>query len=84
MILLFTRINNLDIPIDLKLKLFDHTVVSILTYACEVWGYENFDMIEKVKMIFFDASHAQKMYTIIYAIWRARTVSIIKNDWFLV
>lgn len=49
MILLFTRINNLDIPVDLQLKLFDHTVVPILTYACEIWGYENLDMIEKVQ-----------------------------------
>ena len=36
MILLFTRINNLDIPVDLQLKLFDHTVVPVLTYACEI------------------------------------------------
>ena len=49
MILLFTRINNLDIPVDLQLKLFDHTVVPILTYACEIWGYGNLDMIEKVQ-----------------------------------
>ena len=48
MILLFTRINNLDIPLDLQLKLFDHTVLPILTYSCEVWGYENLDIIEKV------------------------------------
>ena len=48
MILLFTRINNLDITIDLQLKLFDHTVLSILTYACEIWGYENLEIIEKV------------------------------------
>ena len=48
MILLFTRINNLDIPLDLQLKLFDHTVLPILIYACEIWGYENLDMIEKI------------------------------------
>ena len=39
MFLLFTRINNLDIPIDLQLKLFDNTVLPILTYGSEVWGY---------------------------------------------
>ena len=48
MFLPFTRINNLDIPIDLQLKLFDNTVLHILTYGSEVWGYENLDMIEKV------------------------------------
>ena len=33
MILLFTRINNLDIPIDLQLKLFDHTVLPIFMHV---------------------------------------------------
>lgn len=48
MILLFTLINNPDITIDLQLRLFDHTAVAILTYASEVWGYGNLDMIEEV------------------------------------
>ena len=44
---LFHRINNLNLPVDLQLKLFDHTIVPILTYSCEVWGFENTDLIEK-------------------------------------
>ena len=48
MSLLFTRMNNLDLPLDLQLKLFDHTVLPILTYSSEVWGYENLDLLEKV------------------------------------
>ena len=31
-------------------QLFDHTVVPILLYACEVWGYENGDIIEKLHL----------------------------------
>lgn len=46
--LLFTRANNSDLPIDLILKLFDHTVIPILTYGSEVFGYENIDILEKV------------------------------------
>ena len=53
MFLLFTGINNLDIPIDLRLKPFNNTVVPVLTYGSEVWGYENLDMIEKVHTDFF-------------------------------
>ena len=53
MVLLFTRVNNLDIPLDLQLNLFDHTVLPILTYSCEVWSYENLEMIEKVHNDFF-------------------------------
>ncbi|MEW8548622.1 MAG: reverse transcriptase family protein [Candidatus Thiodiazotropha sp.] len=48
MYLLFCRINNLDLPVDLQLKLFDHTVLPILTYACEIWGFENLDILEKI------------------------------------
>ena len=46
--LLFTRANNLDLPIDLQLKLFDNTVLPILTYGSEIWGYENLDIIERI------------------------------------
>ena len=49
MSLLFTRINNLDLPLNLQLKLFDHTVLPIPTNSSEVWGYENLDLIEKVQ-----------------------------------
>lgn len=48
MYFLYTRIYNLDLPIDLQIKLFDHTIVPILTYGCEVWGFESVNIIEKV------------------------------------
>ena len=38
MYLLFMQINNLNLPLDLQLKLFDHTVMPILCYASE---YQN-------------------------------------------
>ena len=43
-----TRANNLELPLDLQLKLFDNTVLPILTYDSEVWGYENLDIIERI------------------------------------
>lgn len=66
MILLFTRINNLDIPLDLQLKLFDHTVLPILIYACEIWGYENLDMIEKIHNDFLRKITLSKKSTPLY------------------
>ena len=44
----FMKINNLALPIDLMLKLFDHTVIPILTYSCEIWGYEDTKIIERI------------------------------------
>ena len=52
MFALRVKIRNLDIPIDLQLKLFDHTVLPILLYGSEIWGFENTDMIEKVHLDF--------------------------------
>lgn len=45
---LYARINNLNLPIDLKLKLFDQTIVPILTYGCEVFGFENIQILERI------------------------------------
>ena len=42
----FIRIQNLGLSLDLQLKLFDHTVLPILTYGYEVWDYENTDCIK--------------------------------------
>ena len=52
--LLFSRIRNLNLnlPVDLQIKLFDHTILPILTYSCEVIGFENTDMFEKVHLEF--------------------------------
>ena len=50
--LLFIRANNLDLPIDLQLKLFDNIVMPILTYASEIWGYENIEIIERIHVDF--------------------------------
>lgn len=46
--LLFTRTNNANLPIDLTLKLFNHTILPILTYGSEIFGFENLDILEKV------------------------------------
>ena len=42
----------LNLPTDIMLKLFDSCVEPILLYGCEVWGYENVDILEKVHTIF--------------------------------
>ncbi len=89
MILLYTKINNLDLPLDLQLKLFDHTVLPILTYSCEVWGYENLDIIEKVHSDFLRQSNFSKeKHPSLYVVWRVRETPVrsyyqVKDDWLL-
>ena len=45
---LYKRIRNLHIPIDLQIQLFDQTILPILLYDCEIWGFQNVKMIENV------------------------------------
>ena len=42
------RILNLDIPIDLHLYLFDHVILPIALYGCEIWGFEHSQIIENL------------------------------------
>ena len=67
--LLFCRINNFHLPIDLQLKLFDHTVVPILTYACEIWGFESLDIIENVHTEFLRKITKLRKSTPLYMIY---------------
>ena len=50
--LLRRRIVNLNLPIDCQLKLFHQTVVPILLYGCEIFGFENIYAIEKIHLQF--------------------------------
>ena len=90
MILLYTRINNLDIPLDLQLKLFDHTILPILTYGSEIWGYESLDIIEKVQNDFLRritlARKSTPMYMVYGELGRypvALSIKSRESNWFL-
>ena len=67
--LLFCRINNLYLPVDLQLQLFDHTVLPILTYACEIWGFENLDIIETVHTEFLRKITKSRKSTPLYMLY---------------
>ena len=42
------KVNNSDLPLDLVFKLFYHTALPILTYASEIFGFENVERLEKI------------------------------------
>jgi hypothetical protein len=49
---LYKQIRNINISIDLQLKLFDALVYPILTYSADIWGFENKNIIEKIHLQF--------------------------------
>ena len=42
----------LDLPCDTALELFDRIVVPIMLYGCEVWGFGNIDILERLQLKF--------------------------------
>ena len=43
---LLTKIRKLHLPVDLSLELFNHLVTPVLTYGCEVWGFDDITSME--------------------------------------
>ena len=49
---LLSKCNKLDLPLDIQLELFDRTIIPILSYGSEVWGYGNNNLIENIHLKF--------------------------------
>ena len=60
---LLRRNRQLDVPLDIQLELFDSLVSPILTYGCEVWGFENTNLIETIHLKYLKYSLSLKMST---------------------
>ena len=43
---IFSQKVKLQLPLDIYLNLFDQMVLPVLMYGCEVWEYENLDILE--------------------------------------
>ena len=63
MFALLRRNRELNLPLDIQLELFDSLVLPILTYGCEVWGFENINLIEKLHLKYLKYSLSLKMST---------------------
>ena len=53
MFVLMRKAKSLTLPIDLTIDLFDRTVLPILTYGCEIWGFEMNDIITRLQLRFY-------------------------------
>ena len=67
--LLYKRINNLNLPIDLQLKLFDSTILPIMTYGCEIWSYEDIKMFERIHNTFLRTITKTRKSTPLYCLY---------------
>ncbi len=53
MYLLTEKCRKHDLPVDLQLELFNVMVISVLTYACEIWGCIVARELNQLHMNFF-------------------------------
>ena len=67
--LLYKRIGSLKIPTDLQIELFNHTILPILLYGCEIWGYSDIKLIENVQNQFLRSITKLKKSTPIYMLY---------------
>ena len=80
--LLYKRVRNLNLPLDLQLHLLDHTILPIALFGCELWGLENIQLIEFFKKILRRITNLNKKSTHIYMLYaelRRMPVEIIDN-----
>ena len=47
---LLAKSRNMHLPVDLQIELFTKLVKPILLYGCEIWGFGNIDVIERVQL----------------------------------
>ena len=46
------KIRQYNLSVESQLDLFDKVVAPVLLYGCEIWGFENIDIIECVHLKF--------------------------------
>ena len=66
---LLKKSRSLDLPIDLTLDLFDQTVLPVLTYGCELWGFQSCDIVQKLQLRFYKMVLRLKQSTPSYMIF---------------
>ena len=49
---LISKIRRHNLPIDIQLELFDSTVLPIMLYGCEIWGYSRSDILDTLYLKF--------------------------------
>ena len=63
MFCLLKRARNIDLSLDVIIKAFDVMIQPILIYGCEVWGYENLNIVEKLHLKFLKLAAGLKQST---------------------
>ena len=67
--LLLRNINDLNLHVDLQIELFNTMIKPILLYSCEIWGYSDITLIERVQTRFLKSIFNMKKSTPNYMVY---------------
>jgi hypothetical protein len=77
---LLRKIRDLNLQYDLQIDLFNKTVKPILLYGCELWGYSNLDIIERIQLKFLKLIFKLKRSTPSHMIYAETGVKPLKIE----
>ena len=60
----------MQLPVDMQVELFNKLVKPIILYGCEIWGFGNVDVIERVQLKFIKYILKLKNSTPNYMVYR--------------
>ena len=70
------KIREFNLPLECQLDFFDKVVVPVLLDGSKVWGFENFDLIERLHLhIFKICIEFKKFHTSVHGVWPNRSFS---------
>ena len=77
---LIRKIRVLNLPIEMQIDLFKKLIKPILLYGCEIWGFGNLDIIERVQLKFLKGILNLKKSTPSYMVYGETGVTPLKVD----
>ena len=77
---LLRKIRVLNLPIDMQIELFSKLIKPILLYGCEIWGFGNLDIIERVQLKFLKMILNLKKSTPSYMVYGESGLYPLKID----
>ena len=60
---MISRVENLQLPLDLQLELYNKLVLPVLLYGCEIWGHDNLEKMESLHRKFLNYILKTSKYT---------------------
>ena len=80
MFALMRKIRVLNLPIEMQIDLFKKLIKPILLYGCEIWGFGNLDIIERVQLKFLKRILNLKKSTPSYMVYGETGFTPLKVD----